>query len=56
MTEKAMPAYGYSLYEFQVYGTNGVVERPVDYGENLALNKPVKSKSNIVKSGDTEKK
>ena len=26
MTEKAMPAYGYSLYEFQVYGTNGVVE------------------------------
>lgn len=50
-----MPAYGYSLYEFQVYGTNGVVERPVDYGENLALNKPVKSKSNIVKSGDTEK-
>ena len=55
MTEKALPAYGYSLYEFQVYGTNGVVERPVDYGENLALNKPVKSKSNIVKSGDTEK-
>lgn len=55
MTEKALPAYGYSLYEFQVYGTNGVVERPVDYGVNLALNKPVKSKSNIVKSGDTEK-
>lgn len=55
MTEKALPAYGYSLYEFQVYGTNGVVERPVDYGVNLALNKPVKSRSNTVKSGDTTK-
>ena len=55
MTEKALPAYGYSIYEFQVYGTNGIVERPVEYGENLALNKPVKSRTNIVKSGDTEK-
>ena len=55
MTEKALPAYGYSLFEFQVYGTNGVVERPVDYGVNLALNKPVKSRSNTVKSGDTTK-
>ena len=55
MTEKALPDYGYSLFEFQIYGANGVVERPVDYGVNLALNKPVKSKSNTVKSGDTTK-
>lgn len=34
-------AYGCSLYEFQIYGQDGVVKRPVDYGENLALNKKV---------------
>lgn len=55
MTEKALPAYGYSIFEFQVYGKNGVVERPADYGENIALNKPVVSKANIVSSGDAEK-
>ena len=41
MTEKAMPAYGYSLYEVQVYGTDGVVKRPVNYGENIAQGKKV---------------
>lgn len=41
MTEKELPAYGYSIYEFQVYGTNGVVKRPADYGTNLALSQPV---------------
>ena len=39
MTKKALEAYGYSLYEFEVYGKDGVTKRPVDYGENLALNK-----------------
>lgn len=43
MTVKYFTQYGYSLYEFQVYGLNGVTPRPVDYGTNLALNKPAKS-------------
>lgn len=38
MTERATN-YGYSLYEFQVYGRNGLTPRPDAYGENLALNK-----------------
>ena len=41
MTEKQLPAYGYSLYEFQVFGDNGLVERPEDYGTNLAKDKNV---------------
>ena len=41
MTEKAMPAYGYSLYEVQIYGTDGAVKRPVNYGENIAQGKKV---------------
>ena len=45
MTEKALSAYGYSLYEFQVYGTDGVTKRPVDYGTNIAKNKNVQSSS-----------
>lgn len=40
MTERATN-YGYSLYEFQVYGLNGVTPRPEHYGENLALGKEV---------------
>lgn len=40
-TERQLEAYGCSFYEFQVYGANGVVKRPADYGTNLALNKPV---------------
>ena len=39
-TERAT-AYGSSLYEFQVWGTGGSAKRPVNYGENLALNKTV---------------
>ncbi|MGN0352285.1 MAG: discoidin domain-containing protein [Roseburia sp.] len=45
MDEKFMPAYGYSLYEFQVMGRNGLTERPVDYGENLAAGKSVTASS-----------
>ena len=37
--------YGCSLYEFQVYGLNGLAPRPVDYGVNLAINKPVAASS-----------
>lgn len=42
MTERQLAAYGCSFYEFQVWGDNGVVKRPVNYGTNLALNQPVK--------------
>lgn len=45
MDKKALPAYGYSLYEFQVYGKGGLTERPVDYGENIALSKSVTASS-----------
>ena len=37
--------YGYSLYEFQVYGVDGLVKPPVDYGENVAKGKKVTSSS-----------
>lgn len=45
MTEKAEPAYGYHLFEFEVMGLNGLTKPPVNYGENLALNKPVEVSS-----------
>lgn len=45
MDEKFLSAYGYSLYEFQVFGRNGLTERPVDYGENLAAGKNVTASS-----------
>lgn len=45
MDQKALPAYGYSLYEFQVLGRNGLTERPVDYGENLAEGKTTTASS-----------
>ncbi len=45
MKEKALPAYGYSLYEFQVFGRDGLTERPADYGENLAEGKKVTASS-----------
>ncbi len=45
MDKKALPAYGYSLYEFQVLGRNGLTERPVDYGENLAKGKTATASS-----------
>lgn len=38
--ERAM-GYGSSFFEFKVYGTDGVVKRPTNYGENIALNKQV---------------
>jgi len=41
MTEKILAAYGYSLYEFEVMGLDGITKRPADYGTNLAQNKPV---------------
>ena len=45
MTDKALSAYGYSLYEFQVLGLNGVTQRPVDYGKNIAEGKNVTASS-----------
>lgn len=45
MTDKALAAYGYSLYEFEVYGTDGVTKRPADYGTNIAENKSVQASS-----------
>lgn len=38
--ERSMSAYGYSLFEFKVYGTGGLVEPIVELGPNLALNQP----------------
>lgn len=43
MTVKYFTQYGYSIYEMQVYGLNGMASRPDDYGTNLALNKSAKS-------------
>ena len=45
MTKKALEAYGCSLYEFEVYGTDGVTKRPVDYGANIAESKKVQASS-----------
>ena len=45
MTKKALEAYGYSLFEFEVYGLDGITKRPVDYGKNLAENKNVSASS-----------
>lgn len=44
MTQRATN-YGYSFFEFQVYGLNGVAKRPDAYGKNLALERPVQSSS-----------
>ena len=41
VNERAMEAYGCSMYEFQVYVTNCARKRPSNYGKNLALNKTV---------------
>lgn len=41
MKERAQEIYGCSMWEFQVYGDNGVRKRPANYGTNLALNKSV---------------
>ena len=45
MTEKFLSAYGYSLYEFEVMGLDGVTKRPADYGTNLAAGKNVTASS-----------
>jgi len=44
-TSRAMSAYGYSIFELEVYGTGGVNEAPLQYGPNVALNKPVQASS-----------
>ncbi len=45
MTKKALEAYGYSLYEFEVYGLDGITKRPTDYGKNLAQGKNASASS-----------
>lgn len=40
-TQRSLAAYGYSILELEVYGTGGVNQPPVQYGPNVALNKPV---------------
>ncbi len=51
-TERSID-YGCSFYEFQVYGTDGMVKRPENYGVNLALNKTVTAKYNdIIQDGN----
>jgi endo-1,3(4)-beta-glucanase len=44
-TQRALSAYGYSIFEIEVYGTGGVNEAPLQYGPNVALNKPVEASS-----------
>ncbi|OBZ09653.1 hypothetical protein A8L34_20440 [Bacillus sp. FJAT-27264] len=44
-TEKALPQYGISLFEFEIYGTGGVNPPPVALGPNVALNRPVTASS-----------
>lgn len=44
-TEKALPQYGVSLFEFEVYGTGGVNPPPVNLGPNVALNRPMTASS-----------
>ncbi|MCZ8518428.1 MULTISPECIES: galactose-binding domain-containing protein [Paenibacillus] len=44
-TERALPNYGYSILELEVFGTGGVNTPPVKLGPNVALNRPVKVSS-----------
>ncbi|MDC0710652.1 discoidin domain-containing protein [Stigmatella sp. ncwal1] len=44
-TQRALAAYGYSILELEVYGTGGVNTPPVQYGPNVALNKPATASS-----------
>jgi endoglucanase Acf2 len=44
MNERATN-YAYSIYEFEVLGTNGVARRPDAFGENIAKDKTVTSSS-----------
>lgn len=45
MTKKNFEDYGYSLFEFEVYGLNGITKRPVYYGNNIAQGKNVSASS-----------
>jgi hypothetical protein len=46
LDKRFFEAYGYSIYEFEVYGTGGVNPRPAaPLGPNVALNKPVEASS-----------
>ena len=45
LNKRLFEGYGYSIYEFEVYGTGGVNEPPVKLGENIALNKTAISSS-----------
>ncbi|MFF2480539.1 discoidin domain-containing protein [Paenibacillus sp. NPDC058071] len=49
-TERALPAYGYSILELEVYGTGGSGTPPLQYGPNVALGKQV-SVSSFEESG-----
>ncbi|WP_225408528.1 discoidin domain-containing protein [Stigmatella hybrida] len=44
-TQRALAAYGYSILEFEVYGTGGVNTPPVQYGPNVALNRTTTASS-----------
>ncbi|MFF2908378.1 discoidin domain-containing protein [Paenibacillus sp. NPDC057934] len=50
-TQRSQPAYGISIFEFQVYGTGGVNLPPKPAAPNIALNKPVtvSSEENVEK-------
>ena len=59
-TQRALTPYGYSLFEFQIYGTGGANPPPADYGPNIALNK-VTAASSVqtdwyIKPGETDAK
>jgi len=43
--ERTLPAYGVSVFEFEVYGTGGVNPPPRPPAPNVALNKPAVSSS-----------
>lgn len=43
--ERSMEAYGYSLFEFSVYGTGGISQPIRELGPNLALNAPAVASS-----------
>lgn len=43
--QRSLAAYGYSIFELEVYGTGGVNPPPAQYGPNVALNRPVTASS-----------
>ncbi|ATB31954.1 glycosyl hydrolase [Melittangium boletus] len=44
-TQRALSGYGYSILELEVYGTGGVNAPPLQYGPNVALNRPASASS-----------